>query len=164
MASRTEATDTFDYIIVGAGSAGAALAHRLSADSAVSVLLLEAGGKDRKSAIHIPAAFSQLFRSSYDWNYDTEPQAELDSRKIYWPRGKMLGGSSSLNAMMWVRGFAADYDDWAVAAGPTWSWSALLPYFRQIEGSPDPHDRTRAPPDRSRSKPSATRARTPRPS
>lgn len=134
MASREAAIESFDYVIVGAGSAGAALAHRLSADSSITVLLLEAGKKDRKSAIHIPAAFSQLFRSDYDWNYDTEPQAGLAGRTIYWPRGKMLGGSSSLNAMMWVRGFAADYDDWAAAAGPTWSWNSLLPYFRQIEG------------------------------
>ena len=106
--------NSFDYVIVGAGSAGAVLANRLSADSSVSVLLLEAGGRDRgKAAIHIPAAFSQLFRSAYDWNYDTVPQPELAGRQIYWPRGKMLGGSSSLNAMMWVRGFAADYDSWA---------------------------------------------------
>ena len=148
MASRPEATGTFDYVIVGAGSAGAVLAHRLSADSGVSVLLLEAGGRDRKPAIHIPAAFSQLFRSDYDWNYDTAPQAGLGGRTIYWPRGKMLGGSSSLNAMMWVRGFAADYDDWAVAAGPSWSWSSLLPYFRQIEriaGSNRPDQGTAGP-------------------
>ncbi len=125
--------DSFDYVIVGAGSAGAVLANRLSADSSVSVLLLEAGGRDRKAAIHIPAAFSQLFRSEYDWNYDTVPQPELAGRQIYWPRGKMLGGSSSLNAMMWVRGFAADYDSWAEKAGPTWSWSSVLPYLRQVE-------------------------------
>lgn len=125
--------ETFDYVIVGAGSAGAVLANRLSTDPSVSVLLLEAGRKDKKAAIHIPAAFSKLFRSEYDWDYDTVPQAELSGRSIYWPRGKMLGGSSSLNAMMWVRGFAADYDSWAGVAGPTWSWSSLLPYFRQVE-------------------------------
>lgn len=133
MAQRTGPGETFDYIVVGAGSAGAAVANRLSADSSTSVLLLEAGGKDRKQEIHIPAAFSKLFRSSYDWNYDTVPQPELGGRTIYWPRGKMLGGSSSLNAMMWVSGFAADYDRWADAAGPTWSWSSLRPYFRQVQ-------------------------------
>ena len=127
------AGEEFDYVVVGAGSAGAALANRLSADSTTSVLLLEAGARDRKQEIHIPAAFSKLFRSSYDWNYDTVPQPELCGRTIYWPRGKMLGGSSSLNAMMWVSGFAADYDRWADAAGPTWSWSSLRPYFRQVQ-------------------------------
>ena len=125
--------ESFDYVIVGAGSAGSALANRLSTNPSTSVLLLEAGKKDTKTAIHIPAAFSQLFRSEFDWNYDTVPQPELSGRTVYWPRGRMLGGSSSLNAMMWVRGFAADYDSWAQVAGPTWSWSSLLPYFRQVE-------------------------------
>lgn len=133
MGQHNAPAETFDYIVVGAGSAGAAVVNRLSADSSISVLLLEAGGKDRKQEIHIPAAFSTLFRSSYDWNYDTVPQPELGGRTIYWPRGKMPGGSSSLNAMMWVSGFAADYDRWAEAAGPTWSWSSLRPYFRQVQ-------------------------------
>lgn len=133
MAQHDGSTETFDYIVVGAGSAGAAVANRLSADGSTSVLLLEAGGKDRKQEIHIPAAFSKLFRSSYDWNYDTVPQPELEGRTVYWPRGKMLGGSSSLNAMMWVSGFAADYDRWADTAGPTWSWASLRPYFRQVQ-------------------------------
>lgn len=124
---------TADYIVVGAGSAGAALAARLSEDPAVSVLLLEAGGPDTKLELHVPAAFSKLFRGPYDWNYDTVPQPHLDGRTIYWPRGKTLGGSSSLNAMMWVRGFAADYDEWADAAGPAWSWESLVPYFRRVE-------------------------------
>ena len=105
MAQYDGPNETFDYVVVGAGSAGAALANRLSADGSISVLLLEAGAKDRKQEIHIPAAFSKLFRSSYDWNYDTVPQPELAGRTIYWPRGKMLGGSSSLNAMMWVSRF-----------------------------------------------------------
>ena len=127
-----------DYIIVGAGSAGAALAARLSEDPTVSVLLLEAGGRDKALELHVPAAFSKLFRGAYDWSYDTVPQRELDGRTIFWPRGKTLGGSSSLNAMMWIRGFAADYDEWADAAGPTWSWDALVPYFRRVERTADP--------------------------
>lgn len=130
-----------DYVIVGAGSAGAALAARLSEDPAVSVLLLEAGPVDRALELHIPAAFSKLFRGKYDWNYDTVPQPELEGRTVFWPRGKTLGGSSSLNAMMWVRGFAADYDEWATTAGDTWSWNALAPYFLRVErteGASDP--------------------------
>lgn len=130
-----------DYVVVGAGSAGAALASRLSEDPTVSVLLLEAGGPDKALELHVPAAFSKLFRGPYDWNYDTVPQPELEGRTIYWPRGKTLGGSSSLNAMMWVRGFAADYDEWADAAGEAWSWESLVPYFRRVErteGAVDP--------------------------
>ncbi|HEY8914517.1 GMC family oxidoreductase [Lacisediminihabitans sp.] len=133
--------ETFDYVIVGAGASGAALAGRLSTDPSVSVLLLEAGGPDKKTEIHIPAAFSALFRSAADWDYDTVPQEQLGGRTVYWPRGKVLGGSSSMNAMMWVRGFAADYDGWAKVAGSSWSYDALLPYFRRIErvqGNADP--------------------------
>ena len=107
---------TADYIVVGAGSAGAVVANRLSADPRNSVILLEAGPEDKNKFAHIPAAFSKLFRTEVDWDYLTEPQPGLRDRSIYWPRGKMLGGSSSMNAMMWVRGFAADYDDWADAA------------------------------------------------
>ncbi|MGN6218136.1 MAG: GMC family oxidoreductase [Microbacterium sp.] len=131
-----------DYVVVGAGSAGAALAARLSEDPTVSVLLLEAGGPDKAMELHVPAAFSKLFRGAYDWNYDTVPQPHLEGRTVYWPRGKTLGGSSSLNAMMWVRGFAADYDEWADAAGPSWSWDALVPYFRRVEHTADPADAT----------------------
>jgi choline dehydrogenase len=131
-----------DYIVVGAGSAGAALAARLSEDPAVSVLLLEAGAPDKALELHVPAAFSKLFRGAYDWNYDTVPQPSLEDRTIFWPRGKTLGGSSSLNAMMWIRGFAADYDDWAAAAGERWSWKALVPYFRRVEHTEDPTDPT----------------------
>ena len=122
-----------DYIVVGAGSSGAVVAARLSEDPSVSVLLLEAGAPDTALELHVPAAFKKLFRGSYDWNYDTVPQAALEERTVYWPRGKTLGGSSSLNAMMWVRGFAADYDEWADAAGPAWSWRSLVPYFRRVE-------------------------------
>jgi len=123
----------YDYVIVGAGSAGCALAARLSEDPAVSVLLLEAGPADTRQEIHIPAAFSKLFRSDLDWSYDTEPQEQLGNRTIYWPRGKVLGGSSSINAMMWIRGFAEDYDSWVADAGQGWSWTSLLPYFLKVE-------------------------------
>ena len=107
MSPRTSDTLAADYIVVGAGSAGAALAARLSEDPSVSVLLFEAGGPDKALELHVPAAFSKLFRGPYDWGYDTVPQERLEGRTVYWPRGKTLGGSSSLNAMMWVRGFAA---------------------------------------------------------
>ncbi|MGC2653131.1 MAG: GMC family oxidoreductase N-terminal domain-containing protein [Mycobacterium sp.] len=122
-----------DYVVVGTGSAGAALANRLSSDSRLRVVVLEAGPKDHDKFIHIPAAFSKLFRSEFDWDYLTEPQKELNGRQIYWPRGKVLGGSSSMNAMMWVRGFAADYDEWAAVAGEDWDFAHALKYFERIE-------------------------------
>ncbi len=125
-----------DYIVVGTGSAGSVVANRLSADSAVSVAVLEAGPRDKNKFIHIPAAFSKLFRSEVDWDYLTEPQKQLDGREIYWPRGKMLGGSSSMNAMMWVRGFAADYDEWGALAGEDWDFAHLAKYFAKIEEGP----------------------------
>ena len=120
----------YDYVIVGAGSAGCVLANRLSADPNVTVALIEAGGRDRKREIQIPAAFSKLFRTPLDWAFETQPQKFLDDRELFWPRGKMLGGSSSLNAMMWVRGHRADYDGWNL---PGWSYDEVLPYFHRIE-------------------------------
>lgn len=131
-----------DYVVVGAGSAGAALAARLSEDPTVTVLLLEAGPPDTAPELHVPAAFSTLFRGRYDWNYDTVPQPQLENRTVYWPRGKTLGGSSSLNAMMWIRGFAADYDGWAEVAGEGWSWSVLAPLFVRAEATQDATDPT----------------------
>lgn len=124
---------TYDIVVIGAGSAGCAVAGRLSEDPARTVLLLEAGPRDGRAEIRIPAAFSRMFRSSLDWSYETEPQPQLNDRRIYWPRGKVLGGTSSINAMMWIRGFPEDYDGWAEAAGPEWSWNALRPYFRKVE-------------------------------
>jgi len=119
----------FDYVIVGAGSAGCILANRLSADPSVTVALIEAGPRDRKLEIKIPAAFPKLFHTPFDWDLYTAPQKELDARELYWPRGKTWGGSSSLNAQMWVRGAQADYDAW----GPGWSYAEVLPYFRRAE-------------------------------
>src|SRR5690348_3442137 len=105
----------YDYIIIGAGSAGCVMANRLSEDPQTSVLLLEAGGPDKKQEIHIPAAFSKLFKTAYDWAYQTEEEPYLNRRKLYWPRGKMLGGSSSMNAMIYIRGHRLDYDSWREA-------------------------------------------------
>ncbi|GAA3723055.1 GMC family oxidoreductase [Gordonia hankookensis] len=129
----TTAPRTVDYVVVGTGSAGAVVANRLSADSRNEVLVLEAGTKDSDKFIHIPAAFSKLFGSASDWDYSTEPQPELGGRRVVYPRGKTLGGSSSMNAMMWVRGFAADYDAWSEHAGADWSFDGLVEYFRRIE-------------------------------
>ena len=123
----------YDFVVVGAGSAGCVLAARLSEDPSCKVLLLEAGPADRKLEIRIPAAFNKLFKTRYDWAYETEPQAELDERALFWPRGKTLGGSSSLNAQMYVRGNRLDYDAWAERGNPGWGYDDVLPYFRRSE-------------------------------
>ncbi|WP_205874139.1 GMC family oxidoreductase [Mycobacterium camsae] len=122
-----------DYVVIGTGSAGAVVINRLTADPGTEVAALEAGPGDTNRFIGIPAAFSKLFRSEVDWDYLTEPQPELNGRQIYWPRGKVLGGCSSMNAMMWVRGFGADYDEWARRADEHWSGAAALEYYRRIE-------------------------------
>jgi choline dehydrogenase len=123
---------TFDYVIVGAGPAGCVLANRLSASSHNKVALLEAGGADKAREIRIPAAFSKLFTTPVDWNYRTAKQEHLAGRELYWPRGKVLGGSTSINAMMWVRGHRADYDGWA-QENPGWGWDDVVPYFKKVE-------------------------------
>ena len=123
----------YDYVIVGAGSAGCVLASRLSEDAATRVLLLEAGSRNTSLAVRIPAAFSKLFKTAGDWGYMTVVQPNLAGRSLYWPRGKMLGGSSSMNAMMHVRGNRADYDAWAALGNTGWSYDEVLPYFRRLE-------------------------------
>jgi choline dehydrogenase len=123
----------YDYIIIGAGSAGCVLANRLSEDPTVKVLLLEAGCRDTRKEIHIPVAFSKLFKSPCDWTYFTEPEAQLGNRTLYWPRGKVLGGSSSINAMIYVRGNRADYDRWRDMGNPGWGYADVLPYFKKSE-------------------------------
>jgi choline dehydrogenase len=121
----------YDYIIVGAGSAGCVLANRLTEDPAVRVLLLEAGGSDKRQEVQIPAAFPKLFKSEVDWNYEAE--GALPDQKQYWPRGKMLGGSSSMNVMEYVRGHRRDYDDWRDLGNAGWGFNEVLPYFRKLE-------------------------------
>ena len=123
-----------DYIIVGAGAAGCVLASRLSEDQDSNILLLEAGKPDDKQEIRIPAAFSKLFHTDYDWDYSTEAEAGAGGRRMYWPRGKMLGGSTSLNAMMYVRGHRTDYDQWAQLGNTGWGYDSVMPYFQRSEG------------------------------
>jgi len=124
----------YDYIIVGAGSAGCVLANRLSADPATKVLLLEAGGGDTSPFIHMPAGLARLVGNRrIDWNYYTEPEPELLGRRLYWPRGRVLGGCSSINAMCYTRGHRLDYEEWAELAGEAWRYEAVLPYFRKAE-------------------------------
>jgi choline dehydrogenase len=138
-------TDT-DYIVVGTGSAGSVVANRLSADPALSVAVLEAGPRDKNKFIHIPVTWVvKLLRSEVDWDYLTEPQEELNGRQIYWPQGKVLGGSSSMNAMVWVRGFAADYDEWGVLGGEDWDFAHASEYFERIEHGPLVISRQRSP-------------------
>ncbi len=132
--------DTFDYIIVGAGSAGCVLAHRLTESGQHTVLLLEAGGQDTHPNISVPAAFHKNFKTSRDWDLDTIPQPGLDNRQLYKPRGKVLGGSSSINAMLYVRGHRADYDGWAALGNKGWSYEEVLPYFKKSEDQRDIHD------------------------
>ncbi len=121
-----------DLIVVGAGSAGAALAARRSEDPARRVLLVEAGPPDRRREIKVPAAFSTLFRTELDWASETLPEPGLDGRRLFWPHGRVLGGSSALNAMIWTRGHPGDYDRWAAQGATGWGWRDLAPWFDRI--------------------------------
>jgi choline dehydrogenase len=123
----------YDYVIVGAGSAGCALAARLSEDPDVSVALVEAGPPDTAEEIHVPVAFGQLFQTKWDWDYLTDPEPGLDGRRRYLPRGRMLGGSSSMNAMIYMRGNRADYQEWEALGAEGWGWDDVLPYFLKAE-------------------------------
>lgn len=125
--------ESYDYIVVGAGSAGCVLAARLTEDRNARVLLLEAGGPDRAREVRIPAAFSKLYKTPLDWNYYTEPEPHLHNRKLYWPRGKMLGGSSSMNAMIYIRGNPLDYDHWRNLGNDGCGFADVLPYFKKSE-------------------------------
>jgi len=126
-------SQAFDYIVVGAGSAGCVLANRLTEDPGTRVLLIEAGGRDRSPNIKIPAAFAEQFHTKLDWDFSTEPEPHVDGRSLYVPRGKSLGGSSSMNAMLYVRGRPLDYDLWEAQGAVGWGWRDVLPYFLKSE-------------------------------
>lgn len=140
---------TFHYIIVGAGSAGCVLANRLSANPRTRVCLVEAGPPDRNPLIHMPLGLAVLARSRrINWGFTTEPEPALNHRRLYWPRGRVLGGSSSINAMIYMRGHPLDYRDWAAVAGPDWDWPAVRQTFLDLEGNTalgPPHHGTTGP-------------------
>ena len=127
-------TDEFDYVIVGGGTAGCVLANRLSENGKHTVLLLEAGGSDRSIWIQMPIGYGRtFFDKRINWMYDTEPVEALGGRRSYWPRGKVIGGSGSINAMVYVRGQPHDFDDWQALGNPGWGWSDVLPFFKKSE-------------------------------
>jgi len=126
--------ESFDYIIVGAGSAGCVLANRLTACGRHRVLLIEAGGKDRNIWIHIPLGYGKLFvDAKVNWLYASEPEPELNNRRVIQPRGKVLGGSSSINGLLYIRGQPQDFDHWRQLGNAGWSFDDVLPYFRRVE-------------------------------
>lgn len=125
---------TYDFVIVGAGSAGCVLANRLSENGRYSVCLLEAGPADRYPWIHIPIGYAKtMFHPVYNWGFHTDPDPGMNDRRIYWPRGKVFGGCSSINGLIFIRGQRADYDAWASAGNAGWGWDDVLPYFRRAE-------------------------------
>lgn len=134
MTTLTRTPETFDYVIVGAGAAGAILAHRLSEDRRATVCLLEAGGSDWHPWLHIPAGFIKvLFNPAYTWQFSSEPHEQTSGRRVPLPQGRVLGGSSSINGLVYNRGQREDYDQWATLGNPGWSYAEVLPYFRRTE-------------------------------
>ncbi len=131
-----------DYVVVGGGTAGCILASRLSERADTRIVLIEAGPRDWNPKIHIPIGFSRLLNDgSVNWCYETEPQEQLNGRRIPWPRGKVIGGSSSINGMVWVRGDPEDFDEWSRLTGdPSWSWDGVKPYFTKLEAAPEDQD------------------------
>src|SRR3984893_10702752 len=126
--------DEFDFIVTGAGSAGCVLANRLSASGQHKVLLLEAGGKDSSFWIHVPMGYAKTFvEQRVNWMFESEPEERLNNRTMYQPRGKVLGGTSSINGMIYMRGHAADYDQWRQLGNEGWDYDSVLPYFRKAE-------------------------------
>jgi choline dehydrogenase-like flavoprotein len=141
--------DTYDYIVTGAGSAGCVVAARPSESGRYRVLLLEAGGEDRYPWIHVPMGYGRLFSNPrLNWMYESEPEPELEGRSMYQPRGKVLGGTSSINGMVYMRGNPADYDEWRQRGCTGWDWDSVLPYFKKAEDQergPDPFHGTGGP-------------------
>ena len=134
MPTATSDADTYDFIVTGAGSAGCAVAARLSESGRHRVLLLEAGSKDSNPWIHIPLGYTKTFTNpTVNWMFDSEPEKELNNRIMYQPRGKVLGGTSSINGMVYMRGNHADYDDWRQRGCTGWDWDSVLPYFKKAE-------------------------------
>ena len=133
MAARQETIDA-DFVVVGAGSAGCVMAARLSEDPATRVVLLEAGGHDRHFWIHVPLGYGKTITDPrVNWCYETEPEPNLNGRRVYWPRGKVLGGSSSINGLVYIRGQREDFDQWRQLGNTGWSFDDVLPYFRRAE-------------------------------
>lgn len=128
-------TKNYDYIVVGAGAAGCVVANRLSEDPQVSVLLLEAGGPDKNPLIHMPAGFTKLTGSSVNWGFQTVPQPEMNNRRMHYPQGRTLGGSTSINAMIYIRGNQLDYDEWRDLGNEGWGYDGVLPYFKKSENN-----------------------------
>jgi choline dehydrogenase len=144
-ASGRDTSMDYDYIVVGAGSAGCVLANRLTENGRYTVLLLEAGGSDRQFWLHAPIGYGKSFYNpQVNWMYRTEPDPGLAGRSGYWPRGKVIGGSSAINAMVFIRGHPADFDDWRAAGNPGWGWQDVLPYFKKLEDNGNGPDEWRA--------------------